>query len=303
MDTKLKDLYDILFAAGQIKSRSINALADAACVGRQTLHASGGTGRISRQNEDKISALGNFDPNAPYWCDLTIPEEKREVFNTNYRGADTPEAFRKALQSIWGIGRKRYKVYHEAPVAAHPEVACHELTGSGQGATLDLELPIFLEADFGAIHDLANNLKYGFRRARLRVDLTCKYGSKSVTRFATGGSQVINGAEITSRGIPSTPSWEIQCLPGDTILAKPVSKNDEPLMAVVGYGEGTRINSTLSVNLSDGELVFSNGDPILDDNKAAVIERICTLLLQENINEQGRLDLSFHSLQIKEADH
>jgi hypothetical protein len=302
LSAKLQALIEILHQSGVLDRRSFRALADRLGIKYRTLQTCSVSGRVSAEIEKQLCAIGNFEDDEAAWCDSTIPDTIRLDIVPNYKGTDTPEEFRAMLQRRWRTDGGKFRAASERPTAIDRDVACHELSDCGQATSKDADLQIFLQADFGILTDAPNGVRYGFQRARLRVDIICPYGSTTTARFGRGEEKQLGSARLSARGTDKQPSWDILAADrkGVQVLEGELSTTDEPLFSLMDHREGTRIESTLSVNLYDACVCLDSAEVDLSPNKIAIIERICAMEIAKNCDETGRLDLSVHSLAIQE---
>lgn len=294
-----------LFAAGQLQAPSFAALAVATGLREGTLRNTDYQGKISARVEKEICRVGGFEHDDPTWCDYKVSDKNRAEGPIDYTGRDTPEAFAQMLAKRWQLATKSFRALGDRPTNVDRDIACHELSDSGQAATRESAIQLFLEADFEPIRDIENGLQYGFDRARLRVDIICQYGSRADLRWGEE-TQPENGRwELVPRGTAHQPSWDIRPAPSSdySILDGVVVTREGPLMSISDFGEGTRINSTLSVNLYDAHVVGSEQQDIekMHPNKRALVEYLLAKEFARSADDRGSVDMSFHSLEIRES--
>lgn len=305
LTAKMRSLMDTLYAAGQLQAPSFGALAEATGLLESTLRNTDYQGKVSARVEKEICRVGGFEHDDPTWCDSRISDKKRAEGAIDYPGRDTPEAFTQMLAKRWQLATKTFRALGDRPTNVDRDIACHELSDSSQAATRESAIQLFLEADFEPIQDIENGLKYGFERARLRVDIICQYGSRADIRWGEETQAEKDRWEIVPRGTAHQPSWDIRPSSSSDqyVLDGVVITRENPLMSISDFGEGTRINSTLSVNLYDVRIIGTEQVDVdqIHPNKRALVEYLLAKEFAKTANDRGTVAMSFHSLEIRES--
>jgi hypothetical protein len=295
LSAKLDVVLQALKENSIIQNATIECLAKEIDVSASTLKSQRENNAISLDVESKICSLATFLRTDPAWCDENVDKSQRLSARTSvagYMGNDTVVAFRNMLRQRLS-GADRYRAEFVCSKLANRSVGHHELEDSGQAATLDTSLPLFLDAYFGPFKH--NGIKYGFRLARLEIDLICNYGSKTQAQFAVDEAVPVKRATLLATGTARSPAWQIAALESEPMLEERVATKDDPLMALIGFQEGTVIRSRLIVDPHDGVLSHeTEGALNLSGNQQAIIEMLSVMALSDERRPDGKIELSFY---------
>jgi hypothetical protein len=296
---KFEIMADLLFRVRTIPSADIKTLSTYLGINYRTLNTLIDEGRISPENEQTVAERCRFAQDDERWVDPSVPERARENYAVDgYAGRDTAGNFQQMLIGVWMPEHPSFHAATGYPEAANRYLAKHFVSDCGQSTPHDVDMPLFLEADFGTVCDVSG-VRYGFRRVRLDVEVICQNGAKAVRRLGMHQPASISDAVIASRGTSLQPSWIIEQSQTDSaILDGEYATKDMPLFELRNFEAGTRVESYVSGNLHDGSVVSSDSDLVLTPNQREIIKQICSAEIASETKADGWLVLSRHNLTI-----
>ncbi|MFW2542666.1 hypothetical protein ACN2XU_08495 [Primorskyibacter sp. 2E107] len=154
------------------------------------------------------------------------------------------------------------------------------------------EVLAFLEVHLSRAY-LDHEINYGFKKVRVRLRLGVDPRPRLVERLENGNT--IADAHLSTGGTLEEPFWEIsspKVLQGDYVTK-------EGPLAKFAAETGARVTAELSAHLFDGSLDINNSNAA-SNAKTRIIERLVGVMISDEIEVDGRIKLSSHSIRFEE---
>ncbi|MBB4859228.1 hypothetical protein HNO88_002557 [Novosphingobium chloroacetimidivorans] len=266
---------EVLYRAREIVRCDLKRLAEKAQINYSTLRSAAKSGSFSADIEAALAQVCRFDIQSAAWVDDDVPNAVRaQLTRAGYRGRDTPERFQVMLNDCWASTSVRFEARRRKYSSIDPHMAYHELSDCGQSTSAGAEMPFIFNCHFEPFYH-HSGIRFGFRKAKVSLDIACECGARAEQRLGHPEPIALRNAELVGCSMKQRLNWVIERQDGaDAILEGDYATQDEPLVTVAGFVDGTSLASRLEVNLYDRTTCVADASVTVHGNKAQIIEQI-----------------------------
>ena len=297
---KLQAIGEVLFEKKAISAASLRALSGHAKINYETLKSAKKNGILSSTNEDKLAKAAGFSQEDSTWVDTSVdPKRRSRAEGTDYPGADTISAFRRALRLAHGLPAEYFvRINATRAELLDSNLAILHMSDCGQQTASDQTVPIFLSIILECgYHE--SGLSFGFGRVRLKI--RPENPSTRLNNCLGGENEIrVANAKLTSRGAPFFPEWLLVVTDAPVLQGEYEPK--EPLCEIAEIKLGEFFDAELSVRLMDGSLQAREGGELPSKIKQAIIRQLFAESLRNKADTQGWLTLGTQRLHVVRAD-
>lgn len=300
-----------LFSLHKLGANTFVALASHAGIGKDALKTSAAERnrdnilnndlyfwKPSRDIQEKLAAVGNFDYTKPPWSSLGVPH------NLAYKDRpDNHQAFKnyldKALPKKESSATPHYlSIQPNKPDNCDTDFASLSLEGTEQDTQPGQKLRLLMDTSFNSA-SIEPDVKIGLRMVRLRLHFSQTTGMTATSRIGKESTDRLSkdNVQISRSGNSWKPIWRFTVTEG---FLSTLVTHDAPLCLLENATEGDLIRVTMDTDLWDDSIVPENEKQ--HKNEDVLRQRLIQLLKNMGVglvpNKGGWVPLGEQTLRI-----